>query len=332
MKLNEPFKLKPVLKEKIWGGRKLETILGKKLPPGKYGESWEASTHPNGTNIIETGALRGMPLDKAIEKYPTELLGKSLVRGDYTSLPVLIKFIDATEKLSVQVHPDDEYALKNEGDRGKTEMWYVLHTEGKQQLIYGLKEGTTREKLQEAIDNNRIEKYLKYVDIKSGDLLFVPAGTVHAILGGVLILEIQESSDSTYRLYDWNRVGFDGKPRPLHISKALDVINYSANREVTTPLKEKREYGYFSNLIRCPYFNTDLYLLQRDMQLRKHERESFEIVILTRGETIMEFSDENHTTGSHTLKKGETIFIPPGCKNIYLRPQIESECISVFLD
>ncbi len=327
MKLDRPFKLQPVLKEKIWGGRKLETILEKKLPPGKYGESWEASTHPNGTNIIGSGELRGMSLDKAIEKYPKELLGETVLEQGYKTLPVLIKFIDATDKLSVQVHPDDNYALKHENDRGKTEMWYVLHTEGKQQLIYGLKEGTTRQSLREAIDSNRIEKYLRYVDIKRGDLLFVPAGTVHAILGGVLILEIQESSDSTYRLYDWNRVGFDGKPRPLHIDKALEVINYNTNQNVTIPTREPTEYGYFSKLVRCPYFNTDLYVLQRAMHFRKEKRKGFEILILIKGKLVMETSEENYT-----IKKGETIFIPPGCENIYLKPQTESECVTVFLD
>ncbi len=327
MKFDKPFKLQPVLKEKIWGGRKLETILGKKLPPGKYGESWEASTHPNGTNLIISGELQGLPLDKAIEKYPKELLGKAVIAQGHTTLPVLIKFIDATDKLSVQVHPDDQYALKHENDRGKTEMWYILHAEEKAQLIYGLKEGTTREKLKEAIDNNAIEEHLRYVNIKKGDLLFVPAGTVHAILGGVLILEIQESSDSTYRLYDWNRVGFDGKPRPLHIEKALEVINYNAKNNVTKPIKEKRGYGYFSNLVRCSYFNTDLYLLKNAFQLRKEEKQSFEILITIKGELTMEFPG-----GNYKIKKGETIFIPPGCKNIYLEPQVESECVSVFLD
>ncbi len=327
MEINKPFKLQPVLKEKIWGGRKLETILGKTLPPGKYGESWEASTHRNGINTIQNGPLKGQNLEEAITKYPKELLGESIVEAGYTTLPVLIKFIDATDKLSVQVHPDDEYARIHENDRGKTEMWYVLHTEGKQQLIYGLKNNPTRETLQEAIKNNKIENYLRYVDIERGDLIFVPAGTVHAILGGVLILEIQESSDSTYRLYDWNRVGFDGKPRPLHIEKALDVIDYNFTREVTKPEKEKRDFGLYSPLVRCPYFNTNWYLIRERTLFRKQKRESFEILILLSGNIKIEFPG-----GSDYIKKGETLFVPPACTNITIGPTEESELVQVFLD
>ncbi len=323
----KPFILEPVLMEKIWGGRRLETLLGKKLPPGKYGESWEVSTHRNGINRIATGDFKGTYLDRLIASDPEKLLGEGILSKGIRDLPILVKFIDATNMLSVQVHPDDEYAMFHENDRGKTEAWYILHADEDAQLIYGLKEGTTREKLRKSIEEGRMEEHLRYVSIERGDVLFVPAGTVHAILGGVVLLEVQESSDSTYRLYDWNRVGFNGKPRPLHIEKALDVIDYDFHNEVCKPSRIKKHYGYFSTLVSCPYFTINRYEFDRDISINSSGENHFEAVTVIDGSCEVPFED-----GYLELKRGDSLYIPPDCVDLTITPRGDSELIEIFVD
>ena len=337
--IKEPFLLQPVLMEKIWGGRRLATVIGKTLPPGKIGESWEASTHRNGVSTIASGSLKNLKLDRAIAMHSKEMLGERIVGRGYDALPVLVKFIAASDKLSVQVHPDDNYAKMNENDHGKTEMWYILYTEPNSQLIYGLKEGTTREMLGSAIELNEAEKYLRYVDISVGDVLFVPAGTVHAILGGVVLLEIQQSSDSTYRLYDWGRLGFDGKPRSLHIKKALDVINYDYNGDVKKAKGKKTRYGDVSILAESQYFNVKRYRIKKEFNFREKPEDRFNIFIIIRGSGRMQWGKRASGSplsegklGYLPYKKGDTFFIPPGCYNLQVLPDRESEFIDVFLD
>ncbi len=336
----EPFLLKPVLMEKIWGGRRLETVIGKKLPPGKFGESWEASTHHNGISTIASGSLEGTKLDKAIAMNLKEMLGTRIIERGYKTLPVLIKFIDASDKLSVQVHPDDAYAKEHENDRGKTEMWYILYSEPNAQLIYGLQEGTNRSVLESAISGGTtgaIEKLLRYVDIKKGDVLLVPAGTVHAILGGVVLLEIQESSDSTYRLYDWKRLGFDGKPRPLHMEKALEVINFDFRENVMRIRGEKQPFGLVSTLVKSPYFTVKRYNIDKNYKIKENQEDRFNILIVTEGSGIMKWQTDDPAQGglkygSIPYKKGNTFFIPPVCTKLRIKPAENSEFIDVFLD
>ena len=335
--INEPFLLKPVLMEKIWGGRRLETVMNKKLPPGKFGESWEASTHPNGISTIASGFLKGTKLDKAIAVNLKEMLGGRIIEKGYKTLPVLIKFIDAADKLSVQVHPDDTYAEQHENDRGKTEMWYILYSEPGAQLIYGLQEGTNRSALNSAISGGTIEKLLRYVDIQKGDVLLVPAGTVHAILGGVVLLEIQESSDSTYRLYDWKRLGFDGKPRPLHIEKALEVINFDFRENVTRIRGEKQPFGFVSTLVKSPYFTVKRYNIDKNFEIKENQENRFNILVVTEGSGIMKWeTDDSAQCGlnheNFPYKKGNTFFIPPMCTKLRIKPAENSEFIDVFLD
>lgn len=330
--IKEPFLLQPVLMEKIWGGRRLAKVIGKTLPPGKIGESWEASTHRNGVSTIASGSLKDLKLDRAITMHTKEMLGERIVSRGYDTLPVLVKFIDASDKLSVQVHPDDNYAKINENDHGKTEMWYILYAEPNAQLIYGLKEGTTREMLGSAIEHGEAEKYLRYVDISIEDVLFVPAGTVHAILGGVVLLEIQQSSDSTYRLYDWGRLGFNGKPRPLHIKKALDVINYDYNGNVKKAKGEKTKYGDVSILAESLYFTVKRYRIKKDFKIKESPEDRFYIFIITKGSGKMQWANTDSNSSYLDYKRGDTFFIPPGCYNLHIRPYKESEFIDVFLD
>lgn len=223
-----PLTFEPVLKDYIWGGRNLARY-GRDLPPGVTAESWEIAAHKNGTTRVDNGPHAGTSLTALQEELGIDLIGRNCAwaqeRGKF---PLLIKLLDANRPLSVQVHPNDDYALANEGNElGKSEMWVVLHAEPEARLILGVKAGTTRELFRQAILDGRLEPFLHSFPVKAGDHVCVPAGSLHAIMEGIIIAEIQQNSDTTYRVYDWNRLGADGKPRPLHVDKALDVINFA---------------------------------------------------------------------------------------------------------
>lgn len=224
-----PLLLEPVLKDYIWGGRNLETVFGRTLPQDtNIAESWEIAAHPDGESAVANGEYAGMTLTQLHGKLGLDLIGtRSAWAQERDKFPLLIKLLDANRALSVQVHPRDEYALAHEGNElGKTEMWVILDAEPDAAVIYGVKAGTTPKAFRQAIANGNLEQHLHYVPVQAGDFIDVPAGTLHAILGGILIAEIQQNSNTTYRVYDWNRVGKDGQPRPLHIDKAMDVINF----------------------------------------------------------------------------------------------------------
>ena len=225
-----PLTFQPVLKDYIWGGRNLETVFGRTLPPDTdIAESWEIAAHKDGQSIVENGAHAGLTLADVHTKLGIDLIGsRNQWAQDREKFPLLIKLLDANRPLSVQVHPDDDYALVNEGNElGKTEMWYVLDAEPGAAVIYGVTEGTTPENFAQAIKDGNLEPRLHYLPVQAGDFVDVPAGTLHAILGGILIAEIQQNSNTTYRVYDWNRMGHDGKPRPLHIDRSLETTNFS---------------------------------------------------------------------------------------------------------
>ena len=222
-----PLLFKPVLKDYIWGGRHLNTLLKRPLPSGDIAESWEIAGHEDGTTVVVNGRFAGLSLTKLHQQLGLDLIGTNnswaQERGKF---PLLIKILDANRPLSVQVHPNDEYALEHEGNElGKTEMWVVLHAKPNAKVILGVKKGTTPAAFRQAIADSKLEPFLHYVTVKTGDVVCVPAGSLHAIMDGLLIAEIQQNSNTTYRVYDWNRLQ-DGKPRPLHVDRAMDVINF----------------------------------------------------------------------------------------------------------
>jgi mannose-6-phosphate isomerase len=222
-----PLTFAPVLKDYIWGGRNFERLFDRELPPGKIAESWEIAAHEDGTSVVDNGRYAGKPLTEAHRELGLDLIGRrnawAQERGKF---PLLVKLLDANERLSVQVHPDDEYALAHEGNElGKTEMWVILHAEPDAAVILGVNEGTTPEKFRQAIEDGNLAPYLHKVPVQAGDVVCVPSRSLHAILDGSVIAEIQQNSNTTYRVYDWNRLR-DGQPRPLHVDKALDVINF----------------------------------------------------------------------------------------------------------
>jgi mannose-6-phosphate isomerase len=224
-----PLLFEPVLKDYIWGGRTLEK-LGRVLPPeGPVAESWEIAGHEDGTTAVRNGRFAGQPLTEVQAQLGLDLIGSNNAWAlNRDKFPLLIKLLDAARPLSVQVHPGDDYALAHEGNElGKTEMWVVLDAQPGAELILGVREGTTAQNFRQAIEDGNLETYLHHVPVKKGDHICVPAGTLHAIMGGILIAEIQQNSNTTYRVYDWNRLGADGKPRPLYIEKSLAVINFA---------------------------------------------------------------------------------------------------------
>lgn len=224
-----PMTFTPAFKDYLWGGRNLETKLGRTIPAGIIAESWEISGHPAGPTTVDNGPLAGYSLPDVLGQLGLDLVGtRSQAMLERGKFPLLIKILDANRALSVQVHPKDDYANEHEGgELGKTEMWYVLDSKPNAQLIYGVKHGVTPDSFRNAIAAGNLETQLHYVDVQKDDAIFIPAGSVHAILDGLLIAEIQQNSDTTYRVYDWNRVDSEGKSRPLHVDKALDVINFN---------------------------------------------------------------------------------------------------------
>ncbi len=222
-----PLTFTPVLKDYIWGGRNLERSFGRTLPPGIIAESWEIAGHKDGTAIVNNGRYAGKRLTEVHAELGLDLIGsRSQWAQERGKFPHLIKLLDANSQLSVQVHPDDAYALANEGNElGKTEMWVVLQAEPGAEIILGVTKGTTPDLFRDAITEGNLEPYLHRIPVKAGDVVCVPSRSIHAILEGLVIAEIQQNSNTTYRVYDWNRLR-DGKPRPLHVDKALDVINF----------------------------------------------------------------------------------------------------------
>jgi mannose-6-phosphate isomerase len=223
-----PMRFAPVFQDYIWGGRRLETFFGRELPEGRVAESWEISGHEKGSTSVVGGMWDGQPLPEMLDALGERLVGANARayarRGRF---PLLVKLLDAHRDLSVQVHPDDAYAAAHEsGDTGKTEMWYVLHADPGTELIYGLAPGVTPASFREALRQGAIDTQLHRVAITRGDVFYIPSGTVHALLAGAVVAEIQQNSDATYRLYDWGRLGADGKPRPLHVAKAMHVIDW----------------------------------------------------------------------------------------------------------
>lgn len=225
-----PLLFEPIYKDYIWGGRKLET-MGKELPDHNVAESWEIACHPDGTGIVANGEFSGKRLDDLIDEYGPEILGSEIFGKKGGVFPLLIKLIDANNDLSVQVHPDDDYAYEHEDKSlGKSEMWYVIDAEPGTKLVSGMKKDVTRESFKKAVKENKVEECLNYVEVKPGDCFNIPAGLVHAIGKGNLICEIQQNSNTTYRVYDYNRTDDKGNKRPLHVEKALDVIDFSGEK------------------------------------------------------------------------------------------------------
>lgn len=297
-----PLQCKPEFKERVWGGRALEQF-GLELPEGKIGEGWMIGDHPNGTTTVANGELAGMGLDQIREQYGSEFFGSKGFSEKNGRFPLLIKLLDCQDDLSVQVHPNDHYERLPQGELGKTEMWYILDAKPGAKIIYGLKDGVTREQLAEAIEQNRILDCLNEVTAEAGDSFYIPAGTVHALGAGVLVAEIQQNSDSTYRLYDYDRLGLDGKPRELHIEDSLNVIAYE-NSGATYMKTNLNASGEWLTLARSPFFVTEKGRVEGNWSLQTSP-ESFVIHIICEGTGSIRWAD-----GELNVKPGECYLLP----------------------
>lgn len=307
---NKPFLLTPAGKDYLWGGNRLRTEFNKDIPLEPLAETWECSTHPDGPSVVASGTYEGMSLPQVLKKHP-EYLGTHPGLAD--ELPILIKFIDAKKDLSVQVHPDDNYAREYEnGQLGKTEMWYVMDAAPDAQLIYGFYHDITKEQLHKSLMDGTVEKYLQKVKIQKDDVFFIESGTVHAIGAGALIAEIQENSNLTYRMFDYNRVDKNGKMRELHIDKALDVVNRKGSAAPRQPLRLlKYKKGSASELLcRCKYFQVERYLLNTESSRKLVEFQtadnSFQVFLCLDGCGVVFMEDGD----SLNFFKGDCIFVP----------------------
>ena len=305
-----PFLIKPAIKDYIWGGTRLRDEYGKESGLDRLAESWELSCHPDGDSIIASGEYEGMPLSEFVKEHP-EAVGKFFKGGD--TFPVLVKLIDAKNDLSVQVHPDDEYALRIEKQLGKTEMWYVADCEPGAELVYGFREEISPEEFRTAIEENTLMDRVNRVPVKKGDVFFITPGTLHAIGKGILIAEIQQNSNVTYRVYDYGRKGADGKPRELHIEKAIDVTRTApAEHRYGQPEKENAPGRWHSPLAACKYFRADKYDIYRSMAVGKSD--TFRHLLFTEGE-----GEVTDGTESLPFRKGTSVFIPAGEENITIK-------------
>jgi mannose-6-phosphate isomerase len=299
-----PLKFAPVYKQILWGGSNIKRYFGRNTPYDKVAESWELCSRSDGMGIVDNGPLRGSSFESLIEEYKENLLGEKSVAHYGNTFPLLVKLIDANDRLSVQVHPDDAYARLEGEANGKNEMWYIVDAKEDAKLIYGLKEGVTKQKFSDAVSAGKIAETLREVPVKAGDSLFIPAGTVHAILSGILIAEIQQNSNTTYRIYDWGRVDANGKGRELHISKALDVINFGAAQGSGIAGELSAHEGFDSRaLLRSQYFNLDEITVKTNYHGQTDS--SFLAVINLRGSGMLTYDD-----GEMAIGAGETVLLP----------------------
>lgn len=309
--MNKPFLLKPFGQSYLWGGSKLNETYHRDVAIEPFAESWECSTHPDGPSTVVTGEHQGKTLRDVLLMHP-EYLGSHV--NDKAVLPILVKLIDAKEDLSIQVHPNDHYAYENEdGQLGKSEFWYVLEAEEDARLIYGFHHPTTRQQVEEALLNHTLDNHLQAVPVSAGDAFFIEAGTVHAIGKGIVLVEVQESSNLTYRLYDYGRLDKNGKERELHIAKALDVMHYGVSRIQKNELRTLRyKPGYASELLcRCKYFQVERVLIHtkhaKNPPMIQRNDVSFQICMNIKGDI---------TIDGIKMQVGDCLFVPISCDDL----------------
>ena len=316
--MNKPFLLKPSGKDYLWGGNRINDDFGKDINLSPLAESWECSVHDDGPSIVATGEFEDQSLKEVLDENP-EYLGTK-----HKQLPILIKFIDAKQNLSVQVHPTDEYAAAHEnGQRGKTEMWYVLDAAKGAKLVYGLNRDITPEILRRAIDNGTVDKYLQTVPIQKNDVFFIEAGMIHAIGAGALIAEIQQSSNLTYRLYDYDRVDKTGRKRPLHVDKALAAANLRSSATPKQPMRVLRyQPGCARELLcRCRYFEVSRMLVNTERRQKvtfRADPVSFRVLLCVDGCGTVSFGSR-----IYNIYKGDCLFVPADSVEMCLHGQLQ---------
>lgn len=320
-----PLKFKPILKDKIWGGSRLRQCPGKENASEKCGESWEISAFEDDITVVSEGFLQGNDLQELLEIYMGDLTGDKIFEENGLEFPLLIKFIETNDILSVQVHPDDEMAFKKHGLRGKTEMWYIMDAEKGAGLISGFNREVSQEEYLYYLNSGKINDILNFVEVKKGDVFFMPPGRIHAIGPGILLTEIQQASDLTYRIFDWNRKDEKGVQRPLHTELAIEAMDFGYYPEVKTRYETKLNSSV--KIVDNKYFTTNLIHLDRIVEKDYSFIDSFVIYICTEGKVIINV--ENSPASS--LIKGETILIPAIIKQLFITPLERSTLLEVYI-
>lgn len=317
-----PLKFTPILKDKIWGGPGLRDVLGKNAS-GKAGESWEISSVAGEISVVENGYLAGNSLEELVEVYMGDLVGDKIYEKFGLEFPLLIKFIDASDFLSIQVHPDDALARTRHNSYGKSEMWYIVASEAGQ-LITGFNREMDRELYLKHFKEGTLKEILNYEDVSSGDIYYMPAGRIHAIGPGVLLAEIQQTSDVTYRIFDWNRLDDQGNSRELHTDLALDAIDFEFHRDTKTHYQAIKNSTVTA--VETPYFTTSVIQLDQPVEKDFNLIDSFVIYMCMEGEAGI-----THFGGVEKIKKGETILIPAEMKNLAIIPIETTTLLEVYI-
>ncbi|MFB6343241.1 type I phosphomannose isomerase catalytic subunit [Saccharicrinis sp. FJH62] len=322
-----PLKFDPILKERIWGGNKLKSMLGKN--PDKLesiGESWELSAVKENVSLVANGELKGNSLTDLIKLFKHQLVGKKVYNKFKEDFPLLIKLIDAKDDLSVQVHPDDVLATKKHDSFGKTEMWYVLDDSKKPKLVNGFKKHTSREEVLSMLRENTFTELLNIDSVKKGDVAFIPAGRIHAICKGNLVVEIQQTSDITYRVYDYDRVDKNGKKRELHVEDGLDALDYSAVGDSIIPTRGKN--NKVEKIVKCQYFTCNLIQFDSLISREYMALDCFKILIGVDGVTALNVEDNEEI-----IRTGDVVLIPAIKNNIKLVTDLKpAKLLEIFID
>jgi len=327
MNILYPLKFEPIYKERIWGGNNLHTKLNKELSPeNNYGESWEISAVEDSVSVVANGFLAGNNLQEIIEIYMGEIVGDSVYDKFGIEFPLLFKYIDANDVLSVQVHPDNEIAMKRHHAYGKTELWYIIEAKPEAELILGFNSEITKEQYLQHIENKTLTDILNKVKIEKNQAYFIPSGRVHAIGSGILLAEIQQTSDITYRIFDWNRKDKKGNYRELHTDLALDCINFETNLQYRTDFVCRKNFS--SPIERCKYFTTNILEFNSEIHKDIAVLDSFVVYMCLEGSYSIVY-DEVKTV---KVSKGETILIPAIIDNYKLVPESEAKLLEIYIE
>lgn len=321
-----PLKFNPIFKEKIWGGQKIKTILGKDFSPAKNcGETWELSGVKGNVSEVSNGALKGKTLTQLIDRQGEELLGKKIIQRFGTEFPLLVKFIDANDDLSVQVHPDDRLARKRHDSFGKTEMWYIMQADEGSSLVTGFNREMDKETYMDYFNKGQLMDILNQEKVNAGDVYFIPAGRVHTIGKGLLLAEIQQTSDVTYRIYDFDRVDDQGNQRELHVQEALDAIDYEYHDNYRTAYKDPKDGK--AKLVSCPYFTTNKLQVDKTLSIDHQALDCFKIYVVLDGKGQIK-SD----TGVTDVARGEVILVPASIKKYKLETSGGLTMLESYID
>ena len=321
-----PLKFKTIFKDKIWGGKKIETILNKDFSPlPNCGETWEISGVKNDVSIVENGVFKGLSLIDLLEKNKEALVGKKVYDRFGNAFPLLVKFIDANEDLSIQVHPNDEMAKKRHGSFGKTEMWYVIQSDENASLISGFNQAVDKELYLKKFNAGSLTDILNKEPANAGDVFFLPAGRVHTIGKGLLIAEIQQTSDVTYRIYDFDRVDDKGQKRDLHVDEALDAIDYSYYDNYKTHYGHQKNET--ENVVECPYFTTNILAFDKDFSRNYSNLDSFVIHVCVEGTYTLNYGGLEELI----VNTGDCILIPAQTQQIELQTKAGFKILESYI-